>query len=70
MCEIFFATESFTVDCMTVCCYVGIFNFGVVKFGEMLRCATVVVIFSTTSSFTKCDGVCISYCVRFLVPFK
>ena len=35
----------------------------------MLRCASVVVIVSTISSFTKCDGVCISCCVRFLVPF-
>ena len=36
----------------------------------MLRCASVVVIVSTISSLTKCDGVCISCCVRFLVPFK
>ena len=73
MCEFFCATEDFTVDCMIVCCNVGIFNFGSVKFGwigEILRCASVVVIVSTISSFTKCDGVCISCCVRFVVPFK
>ena len=38
--------------------------------GEMIRCASVVVIVSTISSLTKCDGVCISCCVRFLVSFK
>ena len=60
------------MDCMIVCCNVGFF-FGVIKFDrlcEMLRCASVVVIFSTISSFTKWDGVCISCFVRFLVPFK
>ena len=36
----------------------------------MLCCASVVVIVSTISSITKCDGVCISCCIRFLVPFK
>ena len=36
----------------------------------MLCCACVVVIVSTTSSFTKCDGVCIICCARFLVSFK
>ena len=36
----------------------------------MLRCASVVVFVSTISSFTKCDGVCISCCVKFLVPFN
>ena len=36
----------------------------------MLRCASVVVIVSTISSFSQFDGVCISCCVRFLVPFK
>ena len=35
----------------------------------MIRCASVVVIV-TISSLTKCDGVCISCCVRFLVPIK
>ena len=35
----------------------------------MLRCASVVVNVSTISSLTKCDGVCISCCVSFLVPF-
>ena len=34
----------------------------------MLPCTSVVV--STISSFTNCDGVCISCCVRFLVPFR
>ena len=36
----------------------------------MLRCASVVVIVSKISSLTKCDEICISCCVRFLVPFK
>ena len=36
----------------------------------MLRCASVVVIVSTNSSLIKCDGVFISCCLRFLVPFK
>ena len=36
----------------------------------MLRCASVAVNVSTISSLTKCDGVCISCCVRFPVPFK
>ena len=36
----------------------------------MLRCASVVIIVFTISSFTKCDGVCISCCVRFLVSFR
>ena len=36
----------------------------------MLRCASVVFSVSTISSFTKCDGVCISCCVRFLVSFR
>ena len=36
----------------------------------MLRCASVVAIVSTISLFTKCDGVCISCCVKILVPFK
>ena len=36
----------------------------------MLRCASVVVIVPTISSFTKRDGVCISFCVRFFVPFQ
>ena len=58
---------------MTVCCNVGFINFGVVKFGligEMLRCVSVVVIVLTVSSFIKCDEVCKSCCVRFLVPLK
>ena len=61
------------MDSMIVCCSVGFFNFGVVKLGcivEMLRCAFVVVMVSTISSLTNCDGVCISCCIRFLVPFK
>ena len=36
----------------------------------MLRCASVVVIVSTISLLTKCDGVFISCWVGFLVPFK
>ena len=36
----------------------------------MLRCASVVAIVSTISLLTKCDGACISCCVRFLFPFK
>ena len=36
----------------------------------MLRFATFVVIVSLISLFVKCDGVRISCCVRFLVPFK
>ena len=36
----------------------------------MLRCASITVIVSTISSFTKCDGVCTSCYVRFLVPFR
>ena len=36
----------------------------------MLRCASVVVIVSKISLLKKCDWVCISCCVRFLVPFK
>ena len=36
----------------------------------MLRCASVVVNVSTITSLIKCDWVCISCCVRFLVPFK
>ena len=61
------------MDCIIVCCSVGFFSYGVVKLGcigELLRCASVVVFVSTISSRTKCDGVCISCCVRFLVPFK
>ena len=59
--------------CIIACCNVGFFGFGVVKLGRiggMLRCAFIFVILSFISSFTKCDGVCISCCVRFLVPFK
>ena len=36
----------------------------------MLSCASVVVFVSIISALTKCDAVCISCCVRFLVPFK
>ena len=36
----------------------------------MLRCRSVVVFVSTISTFMKCNGVCISCCVRFRVPFK
>ena len=36
----------------------------------MLRCASVVVIVSIISLLTKCDVVCTSCCVQFLVQFK
>ena len=36
----------------------------------MLPCASVVVIVSTIFLLLKGDGVCISCCIRFLVPFK
>ena len=61
------------MDCIIVCCSVRFFSFGVVKLGgidEMLRFVSVVAIVSTISSLTKCDGVCLSCCVRFLVPDK
>ena len=37
--------------------------------GEILCCVVVAVVW-TISSFLKCDGVCISCCVRFLVPLR
>ena len=60
------------MDCVTVLCNVGFFGFVVVKLGwigEMLCCAVNVIV-STISSLTKSDGVWISCCVRFQVPFK
>ena len=58
------------MDCMIVCCSVGFLILELKNWVEMLRCASAVVIVSTISLRTKCNGVCISCCVRFLVPFK
>ena len=62
----------FTVDCMVVGGNAVFLFCGVVIVGwiaEMLRCVVNGFVL-TTSSFTKCDGVWISCCVRFLVQFN
>ena len=59
MIEYFVTTENLTVDCNVTCGNVEVLGLGVVRFGFIgeILCCVVVTIVSTTSSFTKCDGV-------------
>ena len=44
--------------------------FDIDYFDNLIDYICLIVIVSTISSLTNCDVVCISFCLRFLVPFQ